>query len=78
LGIPTTPAAVNASGQIVGNFFDTTSGFRGFLYSNGTYTTIDPAGTTESEYTGINDTRPDSWNLQRRERPACLYRHTSD
>jgi probable HAF family extracellular repeat protein len=51
----TIPEAVNDHGAIVGYYLDTQYGnYHGFLYSGGTYTTIDdPAGTTFPE--GINN-----------------------
>lgn len=51
----TIPEAVNDHGAVVGYYLDTQYGnYHGFLYSGGTYTTIDdPAGTTFPE--GINN-----------------------
>ena len=51
----TIPEAVNDNGAVVGYYLDTQYGnYHGFLYSGGTYTTIDdPAGTTFAE--GINN-----------------------
>ena len=51
----TIPEAVNDHGAVVGYYLDTQYGsYHGFLYSGGTYTTIDdPAGTTYPE--GINN-----------------------
>ncbi len=51
----TIPEAVNDSGAVVGYYLDTQYGnYHGFLYSGGTYTTIDdPAGATFPE--GINN-----------------------
>ncbi|TMJ85481.1 MAG: hypothetical protein E6G76_16135, partial [Alphaproteobacteria bacterium] len=45
---------INATGQIVG-FYDNDSGRHGFLYSGGTYTTIDdPLGASDTRAFGIN------------------------
>ncbi len=51
----TIPEAVNDNGAVVGYYLDTQYGnYHGFLYSGGTYTTIDdPAGATFPE--GINN-----------------------
>ena len=51
----TIPEAVNDNGAVVGYYLDTQYGnYHGFLYSGGTYTTIDdPEGTTFCE--GINN-----------------------
>jgi hypothetical protein len=35
---------INASGEIIGRYFDTGEIEHSFLYKNGTYTTIDPLG----------------------------------
>ena len=54
-GTSTTSTAINASGQVIGNFRDNSGVIRGFLYSDGKYTTIDPSGSTETLLKGIND-----------------------
>jgi probable HAF family extracellular repeat protein len=47
---------VNDAGQIVGQFIDGAGVYHGFLYSGGTYTTIDdPLGLMGTEPFGIND-----------------------
>jgi N-acetylneuraminic acid mutarotase len=43
----TNAAGINASGAIVGSYVDKDSIKHGFLFSGGTYTTIDPAGVGE-------------------------------
>jgi probable HAF family extracellular repeat protein len=47
---------INASGEIVGNFWDNSAlaPAHGFLYSHGTYTTIEPPGSTSSSAEDIN------------------------
>ncbi|MCW2114442.1 hypothetical protein [Bradyrhizobium elkanii] len=46
---------INNSGQIVGNFFDSISFERGFLYSGGSYTTlVDPSAPFSTIAAGIN------------------------
>jgi hypothetical protein len=46
-------SGINASGQIVGSYSDGT-GSHGFVDTNGSFTTIDPAGSTSTSVTGIN------------------------
>ncbi len=58
LGINGTEAfGINDAGQIVGVYEDSSGTFHGFLYSGGTYITLnDPLGTGATTYaTGIND-----------------------
>jgi probable HAF family extracellular repeat protein len=45
---------INASGQIVGYYEDTTGG-HGFLLDQGSYTTLDVPGSTWTHANGIND-----------------------
>jgi probable HAF family extracellular repeat protein len=45
--------AINNSGQIVGNYTDTHGTFHGFLYSNGTYTTLDDPSTGHASAGGV-------------------------
>lgn len=45
--------SINASGQIVGDYYD--GGEHGFLYSGGVYTTIDVSGSVDTEPRSIND-----------------------
>src|SRR5262245_8282024 len=51
--------AINNMGQIVGNYTDSKNGIsvgHGFLYSNGTYTTLnDPSAANSTNAYGIND-----------------------
>jgi probable HAF family extracellular repeat protein len=47
---------INARGQIVGYYNDSTGFFHGFVYSGGTFTTLDnPLGVGGTSLTGIND-----------------------
>ena len=46
---------INASGQMVGTYYDSADIGHGFLYSGGTLTTIDPPGSTYTSAWGIND-----------------------
>src|SRR5437763_17061081 len=49
---------INASGQIVGQYTDASNHTHGFLYSNGTYTTLDDPSASATGGTfalGIND-----------------------
>ena len=49
---------INASGQIVGEYIDASNHTHGFLYSNGTYTTLDDPSASATGGTialGIND-----------------------
>ena len=47
---------INNSGQIVGYYDDSSGNSHGFLYSNGTWTTLDdPLATKGTEAVGIND-----------------------
>lgn len=50
----TSPFALNDLGQAVG-IYETTMGEHGFLYSKGTYTSINAPGATFTEPTGINN-----------------------
>ena len=45
---------INPAGQIVGLYFDANDVGHGFLLSNGSFTTIDPAGATFAAAEGIN------------------------
>ena len=54
----TAVTGINASGQVVGNYFDNKGNEHGFLYSGGSYTTIDdPLATNSGNVAGINDAR---------------------
>jgi probable HAF family extracellular repeat protein len=55
-GPTTTADGINGSGQIVGGYFDSSFHGHGFLYSNGTYTTLDDPMASQSTFaSGIND-----------------------
>jgi len=47
--------AIDAAGDIVGDYGDVSGNQHGFLLSGGTYTTIDPPGSTITALPGIND-----------------------
>src|SRR6516162_2673138 len=49
----TDPTAINDAGAIVGTYADLT-GNHGFLYSGGTYATLDAPGATQTRASGIN------------------------
>jgi probable HAF family extracellular repeat protein/VCBS repeat-containing protein len=52
----TSLTGINASGQVIGFYYNNDGVQQGFIYSNGTYTTIDPAGpTVVTVVTGINN-----------------------
>jgi len=51
----TWPITINGRGQIVGNFVDSGGGLHGFLYENGSYTTIDVPGADATDVESIND-----------------------
>jgi len=46
---------INASGQMVGTYYDSADIAHGFLYSGDTLTTLDPPGSTSTSAWGIND-----------------------
>jgi probable HAF family extracellular repeat protein len=46
---------INAAGQIVGQYTDASNHVHGFLYSNGTYTTLDDPVATGTIALGINN-----------------------
>jgi hypothetical protein len=49
--------SINDSGQIVGDYQDSNvagGALQGFIYSHGTYATIDPPGSTQTSITSIN------------------------
>jgi probable HAF family extracellular repeat protein len=52
--INTSAVGISESGQIVGDYQDSTGKLHGFLYSNGSYTTLDPPGSTSTEAYGIH------------------------
>jgi len=45
---------INNNGQVVGTYNDA-SGSHGFIYSDGTYTTLDDPAGTDTQALGIND-----------------------
>jgi hypothetical protein len=47
--------SINASGQIVGFYYDSSNHAHGFLDNNGTFSTIDPPGSIDTQILGIND-----------------------
>ena len=47
--------SINDQGQIVGLYQDASNVIHGFLYSGGTYTTLDPAGSAGTLANGINN-----------------------
>jgi probable HAF family extracellular repeat protein len=50
----TVPFGINVSGEIVGNYVDSNGVLHGFLYSNGTYTSItDPSARTTAGFQGF-------------------------
>jgi len=56
LGIENSANGINSAGQIVGQYLDSNLYDHGFLYSGGTYTTIDdPLATNGTVATGINN-----------------------
>jgi probable HAF family extracellular repeat protein len=58
--------AINAAGQIVGNYNDSSGGLHGFLYSGGVYTTIDaPLGAQGTVVYGINARARSSGTINR-------------
>jgi len=46
---------VNNAGAIVGRYFGNSPGFQGFVFSNGSYTTINVPGATNTSLFGINN-----------------------
>ena len=46
---------INASGQIVGTYYDAAKGIHGFLLDQGSYTTLDVPGSTWTQAHAIND-----------------------
>jgi probable HAF family extracellular repeat protein len=51
----TIPTGINSSGQIVGYFQDAAGNDHGFLFDQGSYTTLDVPGGTGTWAIGIND-----------------------
>ena len=53
-GHNTTANGINATGQIVGSYTDSLNKTHGFLYTAGTYVTLDIPGATFTDATAIN------------------------
>jgi hypothetical protein len=54
--VSTVTAAINNSDEIAGFYTDSTTGFvHGFIDNGGVFTTVDPAGSTETQLLGLND-----------------------
>lgn len=51
----TTAAAINNAGQIAGFYTDAAGLFHGFIDNNGTFTTLDAAGATDTSLLGLNN-----------------------
>jgi hypothetical protein len=54
-GQGTTAAAINNAGEIAGFYVDSSGVFHGFVDSGGSFSTIDPTGSTSTVLLGIND-----------------------
>ncbi len=55
LGVDTYALGINNSGQIVGAYENSKSQLFGYVYQNGTYTTLDVFGSRDATAQGIND-----------------------
>jgi PEP-CTERM motif len=53
--VSTVAAAINNSGEIAGFYTDSGGETHGFLDKGGVFTTVDPAGATETQLLGLND-----------------------
>jgi hypothetical protein len=51
----TVTAAINNSDEIAGFYTDTSRVIHGFIDNGGSFTTVDPMGSTETELLGLND-----------------------
>jgi hypothetical protein len=51
----TVAAAINKSDEIAGFFTDPSGVIHGFIDNGGTFSTVDPVGSTETELLGLND-----------------------
>ena len=51
----TVTAAINNSDEIAGFFTDSSNVIHAFIDDNGTFTSVDPTGSTETELLGLND-----------------------
>ena len=74
VGFTTNVEGINSAGQVVG-FYGNNSGEHGFLYSSGTYITIDdPLATGLIQAVGINDTGPTPIRPFPRRGPTGVHR----
>jgi probable HAF family extracellular repeat protein len=48
------PTAINSTGTVLGNYYDTTFTEHGYIYQNGTITTFDPPGSVGTTPAGIS------------------------
>jgi PEP-CTERM motif-containing protein len=55
LAVSTVTAAINNSGEIAGFFTDAGGVVHGFIDKAGVFSTVDPAGSTETQLLGLND-----------------------
>jgi hypothetical protein len=55
LAVSTVTAAINNSDEIAGFFTDASGVIHGFIDNGGAFTTVDPAGSTETQLLGLND-----------------------
>ena len=55
LGVSTVTAAINNSDEIAGFFTDAGGVTHGFIDNGGVFSTVDPAGSTETQLLGLND-----------------------
>jgi hypothetical protein len=55
LAVSTVTAAINNSGKIAGFFTDSGGVTHGFIDNGGVFSTVDPAGSTETQLLGLND-----------------------
>jgi probable HAF family extracellular repeat protein len=63
---------MNDSGQITGYYFDSSSTTHSFVYSNGTYTTIDDPLGTATTAVAINDSGQIVGTFSDNNAPTCL------
>jgi hypothetical protein len=55
LAVSTVTAAINNSDRIAGFFTDSSGVIHGFIDNGGSFSTVDPAGSTETQLLGLND-----------------------
>jgi hypothetical protein len=55
LAVSTVTAAINNSDEIAGFFTDSSGVIHGFIDNGGSFSTVDPAGSTETQLLGLND-----------------------